>query len=437
MSITALRTAVTTAGGTPSGYDHVTLLRQLITAWGGTPAKWSVNELLRDAITLKGGTPNQWLFVPLLRQLVTTLGGTPATYQPDALMTQIAGLSASSDVTAPTITSANSASVAENATLSHALTANETVTWSITGGADSARFELSGSTLRWASNGTKDYETPNDADTNNTYIVQVTATDAASNATNQTITVTVTDVAEYETETTALVARMSSTPDSTRQGHINTLIAALKTAGVWSKLDVLYILAAADAQAAKLNWKSTSYNATESGTLTFTADRGYTGNGSTGILDTAFNPSTAGGNYARDTASMSVWCGTNVTSSAHDCGNNAGSIIARLSGNTLMRASATVQNTNALGVADSTGWTAWSRTGSTNYNWVKNNGAPATVTQASTLMTSANFYVCGGNGLSTFSTRRVQAFHCGSGLSDAELASFYTALAAYMTAVGA
>jgi hypothetical protein len=43
----------------------------------------------------------------------------------------------------------------------------------------------------------KDYETPEDSGSNNTYVVQVTATDAALNATNQTITVTVTDVADY------------------------------------------------------------------------------------------------------------------------------------------------------------------------------------------------------------------------------------------------
>lgn len=99
------------------------------------------------------------------------------------------------DVAAPTITSSNTKTVAENATLSHALTANQSVTWSIIGGADQTKFELSGSTLRWASNGTKDFETPDDADTNNAYIVQVRATNAATgDFTSQTITVTVTDV---------------------------------------------------------------------------------------------------------------------------------------------------------------------------------------------------------------------------------------------------
>lgn len=100
------------------------------------------------------------------------------------------------DDTAPTITSASSVSVAENATLAHTLTANETVTWSIIGGADQADFEISGSTLRWAGDGTQNFESPNDADTNNTYVVQVRATDTATNTSDQTITVTVTDVSE-------------------------------------------------------------------------------------------------------------------------------------------------------------------------------------------------------------------------------------------------
>lgn len=103
---------------------------------------------------------------------------------------------AAPDVTAPTITSSNTVSVAENAALAKALTADEAVTWSIVGGADQARFEISGSTLRWLSNGTKDFETPDDADTNNTYVVDVRATDTALNTTDQTITATVTDVVE-------------------------------------------------------------------------------------------------------------------------------------------------------------------------------------------------------------------------------------------------
>jgi len=42
----------------------------------------------------------------------------------------------------------------------------------------------------------QDYETPTDADANRSYLVTVRCTDAADNATDKTITVTITDVAE-------------------------------------------------------------------------------------------------------------------------------------------------------------------------------------------------------------------------------------------------
>ncbi len=103
------------------------------------------------------------------------------------------------DTTAPTITSSASVSVNENATLSHSLTADETVNWSIVGGTDQAQFEISGSTLRWSSNGTRDYEAPADANTDNAYLVTVRAIDLSGNHADQAVTVTVTDVAEWVT----------------------------------------------------------------------------------------------------------------------------------------------------------------------------------------------------------------------------------------------
>lgn len=116
---------------------------------------------------------------------VLTIGGVIDTYT-------VTTTASAADTTAPTITSASAFTQAENGALSIALTANETVTWTKVGGADAALFTLSGSTLSLAA---VEYETPTDADANNTYVVQVRATDTAGNFTNQTITVTVTDVA--------------------------------------------------------------------------------------------------------------------------------------------------------------------------------------------------------------------------------------------------
>jgi hypothetical protein len=97
------------------------------------------------------------------------------------------------DPVAPTITTGTTQSQMELLPLSVALTSNKDIaSWAITGGADQLQFEISGTTLRWISNGTENHDAPTDADTNNSYIVQVTATDLAGNSTNATFTVNVT-----------------------------------------------------------------------------------------------------------------------------------------------------------------------------------------------------------------------------------------------------
>lgn len=108
------------------------------------------------------------------------------------------------DVTAPTFLTATSGNNTENTTLSFTITTDEKSTKVITGGADAAQFEIvSGGTaefshvLRWASDGTQDFDTPADDDTDNAYVVEVTATDESGfNAAQQTITITVLDAGD-------------------------------------------------------------------------------------------------------------------------------------------------------------------------------------------------------------------------------------------------
>jgi hypothetical protein len=98
------------------------------------------------------------------------------------------------DEVPPVITVSTSQTVPENSAFSLTLTADKPVTWTKTGGADTALFTLAGSTLSMTA---KDFEIPTDANTDNAYVVQVTATSVAyvPATTNATITVTVTDVA--------------------------------------------------------------------------------------------------------------------------------------------------------------------------------------------------------------------------------------------------
>ena len=87
-----------------------------------------------------------------------------------------------------------SLSVDEEQTSVFSFTASETVTWSITGGADSALFTVNSSTGVVTFSSAPDYENPGDSNTDNDYVFEITATDSLGNTTVQTVTVTVLDV---------------------------------------------------------------------------------------------------------------------------------------------------------------------------------------------------------------------------------------------------
>jgi len=135
-----------------------------------------------------GATNTDFETTPTFTFQVSVSGTTPA-ISPKTFTINVGDV----DDTAPTITSGNAFSQPENSLWTLTLTANEAVTWSKVGGADQALFTLVGNQLSLTA---RDYEIPTDADTNNTYIVQVRATDGAGNQTNQTITLTVTDISE-------------------------------------------------------------------------------------------------------------------------------------------------------------------------------------------------------------------------------------------------
>ena len=106
---------------------------------------------------------------------------------------------------APVITSYGGAATAsvnapENQTFAADVNAsdadgNATVSYSISGGADQAKFDLNATTGVLTFETAPDFEIPTDADANNDYLVIVQATDGEANAT-QTLTVTVTDIYE-------------------------------------------------------------------------------------------------------------------------------------------------------------------------------------------------------------------------------------------------
>lgn len=108
-------------------------------------------------------------------------------------------------------------------------------------------------------------------------------------------------------ETVALIARMTTPPDRFRAFVIDELVRAMVDAGVWAVADAVYVLAAADRQTGRLNWKSTSYNLSEVNVPTFVVDKGFVGNKTNQALSTGFIPSSAGGHFTQNSASFGAF----------------------------------------------------------------------------------------------------------------------------------
>jgi hypothetical protein len=133
------------------------------------------------SLSLNGGT-------------IRDVGQIDATYSNGAITT---AASHRIDGVVPTISTANTISIAENTTSVLTLAASETVTWAISGGADQVRFTVETSTGVLTITA-RDFETPQSQAGTNTYVVNLVATDLAGNAsTALVLSVTITNVNEY------------------------------------------------------------------------------------------------------------------------------------------------------------------------------------------------------------------------------------------------
>lgn len=120
-------------------------------------------------------------------------------------------------------TTPTSKSVAEHLALAIPLETTTAATVAITGGVDAGRFQISGTTLQWVGNGSQTFASPLDANGDNVYSVQVTATETATGATStKTLNVTVTQAAityslvyADDFTDTALTALTAHTPTGT------------------------------------------------------------------------------------------------------------------------------------------------------------------------------------------------------------------------------
>lgn len=118
----------------------------------------------------------------------------------------------------------------------------------------------------------------------------------------------------YSAAVTQFFNRLATPPDAGRTALYVALIDGLVADGVWAKLEVLYVFAAADAPTALTNLTNGTYSATAVNTPTFAADRGYTGDAISKHVTLGFIPS-GGTLFQQNDASIGVWCRTAAAAS--------------------------------------------------------------------------------------------------------------------------
>lgn len=253
--------------------------------------------------------------------------------------------------------------------------------------------------------------------------------------------------ASGDADANALIAAMTTPPSGARETLIRAAVATLKTDNTWSSLDTLYVIAAADNQAGRVDWRRPSVTATAVNSPTFTADRGYTFNGTTNYLDLAFTPSTQGVNMTGSVGTFGVWERTDVLASSYHGGQGSGGanhrtlVCPRRTGDSIGGAiQSSLAATLATGQAlDSLGPTTVDLTGGRLV--AHKQAGPESPDAGPTTggSTNVSLWIGGYNAAGVLTTPRgVQVAAAWAGnLTDAQITTLHGALTTYMSAVGA
>ena len=245
----------------------------------------------------------------------------------------------------------------------------------------------------------------------------------------------------YDNKADSLFNRMNIQPIATRKSNINTLITTLDDSSIWDKLDALWIFAAHDQQAANLNWIEDDHNITEVYNPTWTADTGYTGDGSDAYLRTDFTPDSDGDNFTKDDASLGVYVYDNKSENVNDMGvrHTATTGMSYVSARTTTdvsggRLNNPTSSAVVSSVTDATGLTAvmrWDADSLAAYHA----GEADTATVSTDVLPGKEVYIlaCNQNNSDEFhTTKTIQAAFLAGYLTPAELLIMETAIDSYL-----
>ena len=260
---------------------------------------------------------------------------------------------------------------------------------------------------------------------------------------------TLAPIVSLDADAQAWIDAMSIAPNSTYEGAYDTFIKELKTGptngtNVWTKLDVLHVLAAHDSQAALLNAKGPTGTATAVNTPTFNAGQGFTFDGSTNYLNTNWYAAKSGNNFVQNSGHFGLYHRSIGTSgSLRTSGAYAGNSTQFFQMNTSNNVAASI-NSNALlsDTGNTAGWTLMNRTAFNDGRLYYGATEAASYNSSSSALSSAagkEFFI-GALNLSGSASQHgdveVSVFTAGAGLTANEVVDLNAAIDNLKTAIG-
>jgi hypothetical protein len=244
----------------------------------------------------------------------------------------------------------------------------------------------------------------------------------------------------------AILSKFASQPNSARVVLIEELVNGLKTDSLWEKIDFLYVMAAHEDTAARVNWKSPGdFTLANIGSPTFTADEGYTGDASTIALNTGFDLGVHATQYTQNSAHGGAWVRAGASANTTVLGARDLTVSTRqlridprrADGSFLLRVNQEINTAKNSGWSNSTGHYIVNRSGSSALQFYydgSNTSLNVNVTASSTgVPTGQNVFLLAINDdPSSPSASQISIAHIGSSLDSTQAADLYTRFSTYM-----
>lgn len=242
----------------------------------------------------------------------------------------------------------------------------------------------------------------------------------------------------------SVIARMATPPDAARRQMINQLWSQLTSAGIAAKLDLFYLPAAHDAQAALLNWAQAAYDLIPINSPSFTVDRGINGDGVTSYYDTGFNYlGVAAPQYGKDAASAGIYVNSTLVHSGHyDFGQSRAWINAGYASNSFRVApNGSASSTGAISGNTGQGMTGWMRETATSIYRCRDAVVTGPLTHNSNNIFNVTYLLGAlnntGGVVTGYGARRMACAWAGGFLTVDEYTTLQAAVRAYLEAIGA